>query len=182
MNGFEKLIINMRDCAWNSITSIQTFSLFSSRATYQAIEDISRLEQAIRDVKRTIEKVNDDLDIINEKINENHQFVEYMYNRLPSENIESKSVTRSSENRDFLELKNLLSLYRILTLSYPTCEDFTKLSAEDLEDFNEHYEEHHELVIKISENLLKHMHFEVLRFQDRFQALSLSLTLTAAKK
>lgn len=166
----------MSDCLWESIVSIHAPRIGFFDTKYQEIEDISRLEQATKNLRNLIEKVDEDLKVIEEKIQDNYETIIHISNQLPETTQASqKSYPETNESKI---LKDLFNHYRLVVSAYPTAEDFTKMSERDLEIFNEQYEVHHDLVCEIAGNLLAQLDFEVKRFQTRFEALPRSLTLS----
>lgn len=149
--------------------------LFEPQANNSKKEEIRRHLAVQRVLLKLFEQEESERNEINLKIKEFEENVtrvhyEVMNHKKGCSTAESKEVSleKKQEPSQFAQLyDNYLNLIK----TYPVVDNFSKLTTDELEEYLERFQEHHELTIGIGAKLLEEMDFSLRNLYREFESV-----------
>jgi hypothetical protein len=151
-----------------------------------ASQEISRRSAAFKSLRDLMEQEEVERNIIRLKIFEYSENISHIHNQLLIQNTSSCSSQHeeptSQKRRAKTEFDCLYDDYIVMIQSYPMTQDYSQLSAADIEAFYDCFSEHHHATMEIAYHLSQVMEDNLRELHQKFMELPPSVFTPTNKK
>jgi hypothetical protein len=167
------------------LTALFTRLSIFRRENSSESQEISRLLAAQRSLKNLMEQQEAERMAIKLKILDYKENIAHIYHQIVAEEnhliSEEENLTLTQNAAQSQEVI-LYEEYSTLIQSYPFTQDYSKLSAADIEAFYDCFHEHHHLTMEIAYHLLEVMDNNLRELHQKFMELPPSIVTPTNKK